>query len=80
MGKLMLACMNALEDGFCDVVKEVKSWRKKAEEDATRPSSMGDNDGVGKNLAAIFGSNSTGDGVRSRIKLRTKKPGQAGPT
>ena len=28
MGKLMLARMNALEEGFRDVIKEVKDWRK----------------------------------------------------
>lgn len=78
MGKLMLARMNTLEEGFREVVKEVKEWRKKAEEGATRPSSMGDNDGVGKNLTAVFGSNSTGDGVRSRSKLRSRKPCSSG--
>lgn len=78
MGKLMLARMNALEEGFRDVVKEVKEWRKKAEEDATRPIGIGDNDGVDKNITAVFGSNSTGDGVRSRSKLRSKKPYSSG--
>lgn len=28
MGKLMLARMNALEEGFRDILKEVKDWRK----------------------------------------------------
>lgn len=28
MGKLMLARMNALEEGFREVLKEVKDWRK----------------------------------------------------
>lgn len=78
MGKLMLARMNALEEGFREVVKEVKEWRKKAEEDGTRPSSMGDNDGGGKNPTTVFGSNSTGDGIRSRSKLRSRKPCSSG--
>lgn len=80
MGKLMLARMNALEEGFREVVKEVKDWRKKAEEDsqsaATRVFSVGENDGGGKTFAVV-GSGSTG-GVRSRSKVRSRKPSGGG--
>lgn len=78
MGKLMLARMNALEEGFREVVKEVKDWRKKAEEDAAAGaiSVAGDNNGSsGKTFAAIFGG-----GVRSRSKLRSRKPSSGGVT
>lgn len=78
MGKLMLARMNALEEGFRDVVKEVKEWRKKAEEDATKPISMGENDGGGRNFTAVFGSSGTGGGIRSRSKIRSRKPSSSG--
>lgn len=77
MGKLMLARMNALEEGFREVVKEVKDWRKKAEDEAaTRAISVaGDNDGFsGKTFAAVVGSG----GVRSRSKLRSRKASSGG--
>lgn len=88
MGKLMLARMNALEEGFRDVVKEVKDWRKKAEEDAaTRAVSVaGENDGSsGKTSAAVVGGSGTGGGgggggVRSRSKMRIRKPSGGGMT
>lgn len=84
MGKLMLARMNALEEGFREVVKEVKDWRKKAEEDAATKaiSVAGDNNGSsGKTFAAVFGSSSaTGGVVRSRSKLRSRKPSSGGVT
>lgn len=78
MGKLMLARMNALEEGFREVVKEVKEWRKKAEEEANRPVSMGETDGAGRNFNAVSGSNITGGGIRSRSKLRSRKPSSGG--
>ena len=77
MGKLMLARMNALEEGFREVVKEVKDWRKKAEDEAaTRAISVaGDNDGFsGKTFAAVVGSG----GVRSRSKPRSRKASSGG--
>lgn len=85
MGKLMLARMNALEEGFREVVKEVKDWRKKAEEEAaTRAISVaGDNEGSsGKAFATVVVSSGTavggGGGVRSRSKMRTRKPSGGG--
>ncbi len=65
--------MNALEDGFYNMVKKVKLWQKKAEEDVTRLNSIENNNKFGKNLTVIFCSNSTIYDIRSRIKLKTKK-------
>lgn len=40
---------------------------------------MRDNNEVEKNLAIIFNSNSTGDGIKNNIKLKTKKSRQTSP-
>ena len=60
MGKLMLARMNALEEGFREVLKEVKEWRK----DETR--SVGD-DGLEMKEAKAKGKKSKGK-MRARVQ------------
>ncbi len=64
MGKLMLARMNALEEGFREVLKEVKDWRKKAEDSST--------------LSGVVENEQYDVKIRSRSKPGRKSPKSGG--
>lgn len=80
MGKLMLARMNALEEGFRDILKEVKDWRK----EETRSASAADD--VRHELAAEMKvgrarnkkvSNSRKEG-KMKVKVEDKENNEEG--
>ena len=62
MGKLMLARMNTLEEGFRDILKEVKDWRK----DETRS--------AGDDRPEVKFSKNTGRRTRKEEKGKSKSP------
>ena len=62
MGKLMLARMNTLEEGFRDILKEVKDWRK----DETRS--------VGDDRPEVKFSKNVGRKTRKEEKGKSKSP------
>lgn len=66
MGKLMLARMNALEEGFRDILKEVKDWRK---DDARS---------TGDDRPELKFSKSTSRKSRKEEKAKNKSPADQG--